>query len=119
MEDIVAIALELEGGGRRFFLTWGRIQDTVDPAPLEQLILQHSVNFDLGGKPIKARMCWSLQEAAHEPYFYEALFSFSQKPIPFGVGDQYPAWKLEMHKKMQSGQELYYLGNPDRCTQKM
>ena len=113
MEDIVAVVVELESGVERFYLTWGRIQHTVDPEPLEQLILKLSVGYDLGGKPVKARVCRSLQEAAHAPYFYEGFFSFCQKErIPFG--DQYEAWKAEISKKMQAGKEIYYLGNPDR-----
>ncbi|SRR5258706_3388440 len=111
MEDIVAVAVELESNARRFFLTWGRIQDTVDPEPLEQLILQQSTKFDLGGKPVRATLCMSLQEAAHEPYFYECFFLMCQKPIPFG--NQYDVWKTEMGRKMRSGKELYYLGKPD------
>ncbi len=99
MEDIVAVAVELESGVERFFLTWGHIQQTVDPDPLEQLILKLSVGYDLGGKPVKARVCRSLQDAAHAPYFYEGFFSFCQKEgIPFG--GKYEAWKAEISKKM-------------------
>jgi len=64
-------------------------------------------------KRFKARVCRSLQDAAHAPYFYEGFFSFCQKEhIPFG--DQYEAWRAEISKKMQAGKEIYYLGNPDR-----
>lgn len=116
MEDIVAIAVELEDGNKRFFLTWGRIQDGVDPTSLELLVLKHSSRFSLGGKPIKASLCESLQEAAHEPYFFEAFFKMCQKTIPFG--DHYDVWRTEMNEKMQAGKELYYLGNPDRFQKK-
>lgn len=112
MEDIVAVEVNLKNEAHRYFITWGRIQHPVDPKPLEQLVLQHSADWDLGGKPVKARVCWSLQEAAREPYFYECFFSISQKTIPFG--DHYADWRAEMNKKMQAGEELYYLGNPDR-----
>ena len=116
MEDIVAVAVELDNGARRYFITWGRIQNAVDPEPLEQLILQHCTDWDLGGEPVKAHMCGSLQEASHEPYFYECFFSISQQTIPFG--DQYASWKAEMNKSMYAGKELYYLGNPDRFQPK-
>jgi hypothetical protein len=115
MDDIVAVAVELESGAERFFLTWGRIQHPVDPGPLEQLILTFSMGCDLGGKPVRARVCRSLQEAAHAPFFYEGFFSLCQKqPIPFG--DQYQAWRAEMNLRMQAGKEIYYLGNPDRFS---
>jgi len=103
MDHIVAVAVELESEAERFYLTWGRIADTVDPEPLEQLVLQHCIGYDLGGKPVKARVCFSLQEAALAPYFYEGFFSFCQEnPIPFGDG--YEAWRAEMDKRMQKGE---------------
>jgi hypothetical protein len=112
MDHLVAIAVELEGGATRFYMTWGRIQRAVDPEPLEQLVLRYCMRNDLGGNPLKARMCRTLQEASHAPYFYEALFSFSQTHIPFG--ERYQTWRSELNERMQRGEELYYLGNPDR-----
>jgi hypothetical protein len=114
MDHLVAIAIELAGGAKRFYMTWGRIQHPVDPEPLEQLVLRYCVRNDLGGNPHKARMCQTLQEASHAPYFYEALFSFCQTRIPFG--DQYESWRSERDERMQRGEELYYLGNPDRLS---
>ena len=116
MDHITAVAVQLENGAERFFLTWGRIQDPVDPEPLEQLVLQHCVGNDLGGKPVKARVCKFLHEASDAPFFYEGFFAFCQKHIPFG--DQYQAWREEMNKEMQAGKELYYLGNPDYYSPK-
>lgn len=114
MDHLVAIAVELEGGAKRFYMTWGRIQHTVDPEPLEQLVLRYCVRNDLGGKPLKARMCRTLQEASHAPYFYEALCAFSQTHIP--IGEHYKSWRSELNERMQRGEELYYLGNPDRLA---
>ncbi|HLU08566.1 MAG TPA: hypothetical protein VK003_02790 [Oceanobacillus sp.] len=108
MEDIVALALELENGSRLYVLTWGRIQDAVDPAPLEQLVFEQSVNRVFGEKLVRARLCQSLQEASNEPYFYEYFFAMCQKKIPFG--EEYHQWRKEMDEKMRSGKELYYLG---------
>jgi hypothetical protein len=114
MDHLVAIAVELANGAKRFYLTWGRIQHPLDPAPLEQLVLRYCVQDDLGGHPLQARICRTLQEASHTPYFYEALFSFCQTPIP--QGDQYEVWRRALNERMQQGEELYYLGNPDRFT---
>ena len=112
MDHLVAITVELADGAKRFYMTWGRIQHAVDPEPLEQLVLRYCIRDDLGGNPLKASMCRTLQEASRAPYFYEALFSFSQTHIP--SGDQYEAWRSELNECMQRGEELYYLGNPDR-----
>ena len=116
VDHIVAVAVELDTSEERFFMVWGRIQDKVDPEPLEQLIMKYCIGYDLGGKPVKTRLCWSLQEAAHAPYFYEGLLSFSQTHIPFG--DQYEAWRNDLHEKMQQGKEFYYLGNPGHFAKK-
>jgi hypothetical protein len=108
MEDIVAIALELESGSKLYLLTWGRIQDAVDPSPLEKLVFEQSVNRVFAEKLVRARLCRSLQEAAQEPFFYEYFFSMCQKKIPFG--NEYHQWRKEMDEKMRNGKELYYLG---------
>lgn len=115
MEDIVAVAIELKEGTRRFFLTWGRIQDSVDPEPLEQLVFAQCTSFGLDGTAVKARLCGTLQEARSGPYFYEHLFMIGQQKIPFGK-KKYWKWRKKMNKKMQEGKELYYLGNPERFT---
>ena len=112
MEDIVAVAVHLGNGQKRYFLTWGRIQSSVACEPLEALVLKHAQGFDLGGVPKKARVCDTLQEASRQPYFYEGLFAMSQKGIPIGKG--YPAWKKKIDQLMKRGKELYYLGKPKR-----
>ena len=116
MDQIVAVAVELADRSKRFYLTWGRIQHAVDPEPLEQLVLKHCSGDDLGGEPINARVCLTLQEAVHAPYFYEGFFSFCQDPLP--SEDEYEAWRARMNQRMQQGEELYYLGNPDRLPKR-
>ena len=106
MEDIVTVAVDLENGDVRYFLTWGRIQDPVDPHPLEQLILEKSPRFAIGGTVVRARLCNSLQEAAKEAGFYECFFSMCQKKIPFGK-KTYPKWRSEIDQQMRSGKEIY------------
>jgi hypothetical protein len=114
VQDIVAVAIELKEGARRFFLTWGRIQDPVSPGSLEQLVFKHCLSYDLGGTPVQACLCGTLREAVNAPYFYEYFLLIGQQTIPFGK--QYKKWKKHMNKKMLEGKELYYLGNPDRFT---
>src|SRR5687768_3255609 len=110
MDDIVAVTIELEDGARRYFLTWGRIQDAVDPEPLEQIILARSTGFSLSGRPVKAELCASLQEAARESHFYECYFGMCQAKIPFGK--KYWKWRKKMDKQMRRGKEIWYLGRP-------
>ena len=112
MEDIVAVAVKLSSGQEVFFLTWGRIQDTVNPKPLAQLILEQSQRFSLGEPALSARVCSSLHEAAQQPLFYEGFFSFCQKHVPYGP--EYTVWRQEILELMQQGKELYFLGNPQR-----
>lgn len=112
MENIVALAVELESGQERFFLTWGRIQDPVDRKPLETLILEQANRFAIGGNPVSARLCSSLQEASKEGGFYEMFFEMSQKKIPFGV-DTYEPWRQKIDELMRQGKELYYCWHYD------
>lgn len=108
MEDLIAVRVWLESGEARYFVTWGRVQDAVDPDPVAQLVLEHSTTFSLGGRAVRAEVCQSLQEAREAPYFFEALFDFAQRPIPFGA--QYEAWRAAKDTLMRSGKEISYLG---------
>jgi len=108
MEDIVAVRVTLTSGRSRYFLTWGRIPEAIDPQPLLAIVSDNLHRFDLGGEPRAVDLCPSLQEAAGAPYFFEALFQMSQKPIPFGPG--YKPWSKRMLLAIQGGSELYDLG---------
>jgi hypothetical protein len=108
MENAVAVAVTLESGERRFFLTWGRIQHTVDPQQLEALVLRHAGSYDLGGTPAAATVRYSLREAEEELYFYEGLLSFARADRP--DSESYAAWRDSIAEEMQHGRHLYYLG---------
>jgi hypothetical protein len=110
MDDIVAVAVELEDGAQRYFLTWGRLFDRVDGTTLESVVLENAHRFALGGVALRARVCDSLQEAAGERYFYESLFDMAQKPIPFG--DAYESWRQTAANSLTEGRGLWYLGVP-------
>jgi hypothetical protein len=108
MDDVVAVAVRLEDGTERFFLTWGRLQHVIDPAPLAAIVLRNAHRYALGGVPVGARVCWSLREARDAPYFYEGLLKMARRPIPFGRG--YERWKTRMAAAIEAGNELVYLG---------
>ena len=113
MEDVVAVRVDLRGGGERFFLTWGRVQARVDPSPLAELVLKHSRAFSLGDEPVSAVVCESLKEAASSdsaPYFYECLLTFASAPIP--DGDAYDRWLEERAEAMRTGREISFCGSP-------
>lgn len=78
--------VDLEGGERRYFLTWGRISEAVDEEPLERLLMAAAMRCSAGAKPFSAYLCATLQEAAQEPYFFESFFKMCQRPIPYGSG---------------------------------
>ena len=107
MEDWVAIEVRTEAGRTAYFVTWGRIQDPVDPKPLEELALKAATGFSLGSRPVSARVCFSLQEAADQPYFYEALLDFARRSIPH---EGYHEWREAMRAAMAQGHEFYFLG---------
>lgn len=108
MEDIVAVEVTTSDGHRAYFMTWGRIQDIVDPGPIERLMLKVAHKFAIGGAAESARICKSLQEAKDAPYFYEAVVAFAHKPIPFGP--DYANWRRRMQRRMRAGKEIYFLG---------
>ena len=91
-----------------YFIRWGRTQATVDPRPLEAVILSVASHFALPGKAASARVCETPQDAREAPLFYEALLDFAQRKIPFGDG--YEPWRREMDELMRIGKQVYFAG---------
>jgi hypothetical protein len=117
MDDVVAVEVELVGAELRYFITWGRIQDEVDPEPLAALVLEHSWGCSLGGVAQYARVCRSLREAAESrsaPYFYESLLVFARQPIPFGP--DYEQWRADRATAMALRKEIAYCGESDPAS---
>jgi len=107
MEDIVAIRVVDSEGEEHYFLTWGRIFDAVDPAPLLEAVTPHLSNFGIKNFS-EIKLCRSLREASTQKYFYECFFSRCQQKIPFGDG--YEEWRQERKAKIEGGKEICYLG---------
>jgi hypothetical protein len=109
MDDVVALKASTEDGSYVFFMTFGRIQANVDPAPLEALVLRHSRSFETGSPVVSVEVCKSLGEAAHAPLFFEAILYFARQPMPSSRSDFF-AWKRHIAKRMEDGLEIYSLG---------
>ncbi len=56
MDEVVAVAVTLEDGATRYFLTHGRIFDPVDTAPIEAAVLKFASGCDLGGATANAEV---------------------------------------------------------------
>ena len=87
MDDIVAVRVELDTGEHRYFITWGRLHDVVDPRPLAHVIL------------------------ANAHHFFEGLLAISRESIPFGPG--YEEWRKSKLEAMAKGREIHFLGRKD------
>ncbi len=108
VHHLVAVEAITDTDRRCYFLTWGRIQDTVDPRPLEELIVAIAGKFKTPGRVVNARVCADLGEARDAPLFFEYFFDFCQKPIPFG--DDYDAWRTSTNQRMRDGYEIAAIG---------
>ena len=111
VEDIVAVEVRLADGQRRYFLTWGRIQDPVDARPLAEVVLRNSTAFALDGDPVSARILKNLRPATAATHFWECFFHMCQHPIPFGAG--YDRWRERVAAEQEQGKALWYLGHAD------
>lgn len=109
MDDIVALRMSVENGPDHYVLSWGRLTDPVDPAGLEELVLQQAAHFSLPGRVTSVKLCDSLQEASRARYFYECFFQMCQKPIPFG--HTYEEWRKATLAELRQGRELYFAGS--------
>ena len=113
MDDVIAVEVTLDDEERRYFITWGRIQDAVDPGPVAEVVLSHAHQFQLGAKAVSARVCESLREVAESscaPYFFEALLRYPVTSIPFG--SDYETWRQARSAAMSRGEEIFFCGNP-------
>jgi hypothetical protein len=113
MDDVIAVEVRLADGGRRFFVTWGRIQHPVDPDRVCAVVMRFARDCSPDAEPVAARLCSTLREAAESedaPLFYEALLSYSRQSIPFGDG--YDAWREQVAEAMMRGQQIFYCGRP-------
>ncbi len=107
MEDIIAIKVLDKKKGEAAFLTWGRVLDRVDPAPMEKMLAKFLPKYGLNNV-IKVSVCWSLKDVASYPYFFEKLVFFAWNPIPFGK--RYKSWASRMKRAISAGEEIYFLG---------
>jgi len=102
---------------RGFFLTWGRIQDRVDPEPVCALVLRAASGNALGGELVDARLCFTLKDAAESgdaPYFYECFVGFVPAAYPQSRATR--RWRQERAEAMgRCGKEIWLLRpNPRR-----
>jgi hypothetical protein len=110
MEELVAIKVVDAKRSAHFFITWGRVFDAVGPEPLVSAVRRQLRQFGIHAVR-SIRICDTLQEAADQPYFYEALIAFSQQRVPYGHA--YPKWRTTRRKQIEAGKEIYYLGKRD------
>jgi hypothetical protein len=111
MEEIVALRATLSSGEDRYFLTWGRLFDAVEPQGLIDAVRPHVTRM-ARGEVSTLEVCDSLQDASGEPYFYEGLFAFCQTPIPYG--SHHEEWVSDMRERVTAGKEIYFLGVKQR-----
>ena len=116
MEEIVAVAVKLDNGQESYFLTWGRIHHAVDPRPVTYYVLQYALKHGAGGKPVGARLCGSLHEAAGGAHFFESFFTMAQQPIPRSQGE-YGVWRRAMMTKLENGDEVFPVGRQRRVVE--
>jgi hypothetical protein len=113
VDSIIAVRVRLDTGADRYFLTWGDLRSNRRwPGDIERLVLRASVGFALGGTPVNARVCDTLQAASGERYFYECLVTMQQQ-LPAADCKKFTAWTDAMTAAVLRGEELYYLGAPE------
>jgi hypothetical protein len=104
MEDIIGFIVSDSKKGHGAFITWGRI---ISPDKALEVLSRALPTFGFSGSA-KIRICDSLQEVSKYPYFFEGLFYFSARHIPYGKN--YRLWSNRMEKQMNLGKEIYFIG---------
>ena len=110
MDQVIAVRVTTSDDKTVYFLTWGRVQDAVDSAPVEDLIKKYANQMGpLSGKVMGVETCRSLSEAAGAPYFFEAFFDLCQARIP--SGHVHSLWRRRAAKRMLRGRDIWFLGS--------
>jgi hypothetical protein len=91
-------------------MTWGPVHDPVDPDPIANVVLRNANQYDLGGTPVRAEVCWSLQDASGELYFHEALLDFAWERVP--RGRRYARWRKRKRAALELQNGLHALAQP-------
>lgn len=111
VEDVVAVRVALSDGASRYFVTWGRTQDPVDPRPVEEVVLRFANSCSLGASPVTAHLSATLRKAAESreaPYFFEAMLAFAADR----QSEPDDRRRAERDEAMHAGRESYYCGRP-------
>lgn len=111
VESIIAVRVNLDSGRRRYFLTWGRLgSEEPWPGDIEKAVMEHARAYELGGEPVSAVVCDSLQEAAGERWFFEELFAMQREMPP--AGKRFDTWAAKASAQTLDGRHLHYCGIP-------
>lgn len=103
-EDLIAISVTLATGGTRYFMSFGKSFWRKSLNEICGIVLREAQGFALGGEPVSAQPCYSLQDASHSPYFFEQ-YAYLVARLAQGDDDR-------IHDELMDGQHLYYLGKP-------
>lgn len=104
LNDIIAIKLFDENKGAGACITWGRIYKEKE---LLDIIKNQCLN--LGFENLKLiEFCYSLQDIAQYPYFYEQWIYFAQQDIPYK--NCYKKWVLIKRQALLDGHDIKFTG---------
>jgi hypothetical protein len=116
VEDIVAVELKTPSGVPHCVMTFGRIQEAVDPTDVESIVLEHASRIGLS-EATSAEVCWSLRDARDAPYFYEALVDFAAS-LAAREHQDYEERRERTDRQMHAGEHLWYCGDPSRAPER-
>jgi hypothetical protein len=105
-EMVLAVAIKMTNGCVNYFLTVGKPLHRKPLWEIAKWVLEHSGAYALDGVPEEAEICYSLSDAASEPYFYEQYLEIIRTISTMFNADEY-----EFSKELQGGKYLYFLGS--------
>ena len=106
-EPVLAVAVKLKNGRLNYFLTLGKPFHRKRLWEIAKWVLEKSDAFSLDGTPDEAEVCYSLQDAAAEPYFHEQHLQLAMTL----AGIQSEADRKRVTDELDAGNHLYFLGS--------
>lgn len=104
LKDVIAIKITDKKLGEIGCITWGRIFSEI-----ELLKILKDECFKHGFENIESIIyCYSLQDIANYPYFYERWIHFLQQDIPYKV--DYKNWLIAKRQTVLDGKDIQFTG---------
>jgi hypothetical protein len=106
-ESVLAVAVKMTNARLNYFLTLGKPFHRKRLDEIAKWVFERATAFSLDGAPEEAEVCYSLSDAADEPYFYEQYLQLVNTRTHMKTD----ADRDRARAELDTGSHFYFLGS--------